>query len=102
MVGLIEGVLLAASQARSVVQLWKLRAETRPGSATCLRDHFEPNRGWARDLLWMVEILHHFETRAIFPGFLRWCEMDFVHPQYGLYVLGRVVFAAFAALEAPL
>ena len=46
-------------------------------------------------LLWILdEILHHFETMgnqcivgiykgSIIPGFLRWCEMDFVHPQYG-------------------
>ena len=45
-------------------------------------------------LLWMDEILHHLETIKkplfmgiyrgfIIPGFLRWCEMDFVHPQYG-------------------
>ena len=41
----------------------------------------------------MDEILHHFETMGnrlllafyraiIIPGFLRWCEADFVHPQY--------------------
>ena len=43
-------------------------------------------------ILWMDEILHHFETMVetlvcwylqgnrIIPAFLRWCEMDFVHP----------------------
>ena len=45
-------------------------------------------------LLWMDKILHHLETMGnhcllgicrgtIIPGFLRWCEMDFAHPQYG-------------------
>ena len=48
-------------------------------------------------ILWMVakSISHHFEIIAnhdvhwylqgiIIPGFLRRCEMDFVHPQYQL------------------
>ena len=47
-------------------------------------------------ILWMDEILHHLETMVETivcwylqgnqqkPGFLRWCEMDFVHPQYHL------------------
>ena len=41
-------------------------------------------------VLWMHEILHHFEAMLfvgidrgiIIQGLLRWCEMDFVHPQY--------------------
>ena len=44
-------------------------------------------------ILWMDGILHRFETMRnhdllvvagaiIIPGFLRWCEMDFVPPQY--------------------
>ena len=44
-------------------------------------------------LLWMDKILHHFESMGnhymlvftggiILPGFLGWCEMDFVHPQH--------------------
>ena len=47
-------------------------------------------------LLWMNEILHHFETmgshcwlvftgESFIPGFLEWCEMDFVHPQYEVH-----------------
>ena len=43
-------------------------------------------------ILWMDEILHHFEAMVetiafvgiyrgiIMPGFLRWSEMDLVHP----------------------
>ena len=47
----------------------------------------------------MDEILHHLETmgnpwfvgicRAInIPKFLRWCEMDFIHPQSKLIICG--------------
>ena len=45
--------------------------------------------------MWTKSISHHFETMvepivgiykgiiiSDISGFLRWCEMDFVHPQY--------------------
>ena len=43
------------------------------------------------EVVWTNSISHHFETidnhfdgtygGISMPGFLRWCEMDFVHPQ---------------------
>ena len=32
--------------------------------------------------------------RGIIIGFLRWCEMDFVHPQYGALVTRRAGWGA--------
>ena len=65
-------------------------------------------------ILWMDEILHRFETmgshcllvftgESFIPGFLRWCEMDFVHPQYfgGLHWM-RSQGSQFILGKAPL
>ena len=72
--------------------LWQALAPLLQSPVSAVRIWF-CSEGWNspyREILWMDEILHHFETGnhcllgiykiIINPGFLRWCEMDFVGP----------------------
>ena len=35
--------------------------------------------------LWLKPLFVGIYRGIIIPGFLRWCKLDFVHPQFGCY-----------------
>ena len=83
----ISVVSLLSGRLKDEYQVWLVnRSALRPASS-----NLAGSQGRERPPLWMDETLHHFETLGNHsylqenhqkPGFLRWCEMDFVHPHY--------------------
>ena len=77
------------------------QTESKMGGAFTYQPKWDSKTVLTTAILWMDEILHQLEamgkTKSVgiykgimIPGFLRWCEMDFVQPQsYQPWKIGR-------------